>query len=116
MANDLYTDIIGNADFIQAIEPVARHELLMTGQVAVLYGMAVTTDAFRHPEHKVLNQGEFVCIADPVTHGQYTDRGGLVTQPIDGTTERVAGRGWWIYESYSSVVGNSRSVAMGRRI
>jgi len=115
MANDLYTDIVGQTDFIQAIEPVARHELIMTGELAVLYGMTITSDAYRMPEHKVLSQGEFFCIADPVTHGQYTDRGGIDTQPIDGVTEGIAGKGWWMFESFSIVIANSRSVAKGIR-
>jgi hypothetical protein len=116
IANDLYTDIVGEANFIQAIEPVARHELIMTGELAVLYGMTITSDAYRHPEHKVLSQGEFFVISDPVTHGQYTDRGGVDTQPIDGVTEGMAGKGWWMYESVSMVIGNSRSVAKGIRV
>lgn len=115
LANDLYTDIVGDASFIQAIEPVARHELIMTGELAVLYGMTLVSDAYRHPEHKVLSQGEFFAISDPVTHGQYTDRGGIDTQPIDGTTEGIAGRGWWMYESFSNVIANTRSIAKGVR-
>ena len=115
MANDLYNDIVGDASFIQAIEPVARHELIMTGELAVLYGMTIVSDAYRHPEHKVLNQGEFYVIADPVTHGQYTDRGGVEAQPTDGVTEGIAGRGWWLFESVSFVLGNARSVAKGIR-
>ncbi len=116
MASDLYVDIVGEANFIQAIEPVARHELIMTGELAVLYGMTITSDAYRHPEHKVLSQGEFYVIADPVTHGQYTDRGGIETQPTDGVTEGVAGKGWWMFESVSFVIANSRSVAKGLRV
>jgi hypothetical protein len=115
MASDLYTDIVGDTTFIQAIEPVARHELIMTGELAVLYGMSITSDAYRHPEHRVLNQGEFYAISDPVTHGQYTDRGGVDTEAISGATEKIPGKGWWVYESYSSVIANSRSVAKGIR-
>jgi hypothetical protein len=115
MASDLYNDIVGDATFIQAIEPVARHELIMTGELAVLYGMAITSDAYRHPEHRVLTQGEFYAISDPVTHGQYTDRGGIETEVLNGSTEKIAGKGWWMYESYSLVIANSRSVAKGVR-
>jgi hypothetical protein len=115
IASDLYNDIVGDASFIQAIEPVARHELIMTGELAVLYGMTITSDAYRHPEHRVLSQGEFYAISDPVTHGQYTDRGGIETEVITGATEKVAGRGWWMTESYSMVIANTRSVAKGIR-
>jgi hypothetical protein len=116
MASDLYTDIVGDSSFIQAIEPVARHELIMTGELAVLYGMAITSDAYRHPEHRVLAQGEFYAISDPTTHGQYTDRGGIDTEILTGATEKMAGRGWWMFESFSLVIGNSRSVSKGIRV
>lgn len=115
MASDLYNDIVGDSTFIQAIEPVARHELIMTGELAVLYGMSITSDAYRHPEHRVLSKGEFFAISDPVTHGQYTDRGGIDTEVITGATEKIAGKGWWMTESFSLVIANSRSVAKGIR-
>lgn len=115
MASDLYVDIVGDTSFIQAIEPVSRHELIMTGELAVLYGMGITSDAYRHPEHRVLSQGEFYAISDAVTHGQYTDRGGVDTEAISGATEKIPGKGWWVYESYSSVIANGRSVAKGYR-
>ena len=115
MASDLYVDIVGDSSFIQAIEPVARHELIMTGELAVLYGMSITSDAYRHPEHRVLSKGEFFAISDPVTHGQYTDRGGIDTETLTAATEKIPGRGWLMYESYSSVIANARSVAKGIR-
>lgn len=116
MASDLYNDIIGDQDFIQAIEPVARHELIMTGELAVLYGMAITSDAYRHPQHRVLSQGEFFAISDTTTHGQYTDRGGIDTEVTTTATEKMAGRGWVMTESFSAVIANTRSVAKGFRV
>lgn len=116
MASDLFVDIVGDASFIQAIEPVSRHELVMTGELAVLYGMTLVSEAYRHPEHKTLEEGEFAVISDPAFHGAYSDRGGVDSQPIDGTTEKVVGRGWLFSESVSMAVANNRSVAFGRRI
>lgn len=116
MASDLFVDIVGDASFIQAIEPVARHELVMTGELAILYGLTLISEAYRHPEHKVLDQGEFVVVSDPSFHGGYTDRGGVDSQPIDGTSERMIGRGWLLSESISMAVANARSVSFGRRV
>jgi hypothetical protein len=115
MASDLYADIIGDSSFIAAIEPVSRHELIMTGELAVLYGMAITTDGYRHQEHRVLSAGEFFVISDQVTHGTYTDRGGIDTEVLTPATEKIPGRGWYMHESYSSVIANARSVAKGIR-
>lgn len=116
MATDLYQDIIGNSDFFNAIDPVAKHELLLTGEIGTLYGMTITSDAYRHPEHKVLNRGEFFVIADALNHGAYSDRGGLQSQPIDISTEGIPGRGWVLHESLALSVANSRSVAKGVRL
>lgn len=115
MATDLYQDIIGNPEFYTAIDPVARHELLLTGQLGVLYGMTITSDAYRFPEHKVLGQGEFYVISDEINHGAYSDRGGIMSTPTDITTERVAGRGWVLQETIALCVANARSVAKGVR-
>lgn len=116
MASDLYIDIVGDSSFIQAIEPVSRHELIMTGELAVLYGMPITSDAYRHPEHRVLGQGEFFAISDPQTHGAFSDRGGIDSSPIDGVVEKKAGKGWWFFESFALAIANSRSVAKGYRV
>lgn len=116
MATDLWNDIIGNSDFFTAIDPVARHELLLTGELGTIYGMTVTSDAYRHAEHKVLSQGEFFVISDALNHGAYSDRGGLKSTPIDISTEQIPGRGYVIHESMAISVSNSRSVAKGIRL
>lgn len=116
IASDLYQDIIGNSEFYNAIDPVARHELLLTGELAVMYGMTITSDAYRHPEHKVINQGEFFVISEALNHGAYSDRGGLTSNPTDIVNERIPGKGWVIHEEIAISVANSRSVAKGIRI
>lgn len=116
MATDLWQDVVGNQDFYQAIDPVARHELLLTGELGVMYGMTITSDAYRHAEHKVLGQGEFYVISDALNHGAYSDRGGLTSIPTDISNERIPGRGFVISESLAVSVANSRSVAKGIRV
>jgi hypothetical protein len=116
IATDLYQDIIGNSEFYTAIDPVARHELLLTGELGTLYGCTITSDAYRFPEHKVLNQGEFFVISDALNHGAYSDRGGLQSQPIDIAIEKIPGRGWVMYESFAMAVANSTSFAKGIRM
>jgi len=116
IATDLYQDIIGNSEFYSAIDPVARHELLLTGELAVMYGMTITSDAYRHPEHKVLNQGEFYVISEALNHGAYSDRGGINSAPIDIVNEKIPGKGWVIHEEIAISIANSRSVAKGLRI
>lgn len=116
IASDIWNDIVGNQQFANIIDPVSKHELLLTGQLGTIVGMAVLTDAYRHPEHRVLNQGEFFIIGDAINHGIYTDRGGVNSTPIDGATEKTAGRGWMFTELFSAVISNGRSIAKARRI
>lgn len=116
MASDLYVDIVGDAAFIQAIEPVTRHELVMTGQLATMYGLNLISEAYRHPEHKVLSEGEFIIVSDAITHGAYSDRGGIDSKPIDSTTEKVIGNGWLLTQPWAAAIANARSVATAVRI
>jgi len=116
-ATDIWNDIAGDAvNWARVIDPVAKNELLLTGQIGTLYGMSLITDAYRFAEHKVLNKGDIYVIGDPQMHGQYTDRGGVNSQPIDGSIEKVPGRGWWLTELMSMVVANARSVQIAIRI
>lgn len=116
IAADLWTDIIGDAGFQNVIDPVSKHELLLEGEIGKVFGMTITTDAYRHPTHHVLAQGEFWVVGDPVNHGQYTDRGGIESQPIDGTNENIPGRGWFMTETVSMVIANAWSVAYATRV
>lgn len=115
MANDLWNDIIGDSAFSQLIDPVSKHELLLTGQLGTMLGMTLYTDGFRHQQHKVLSQGELYVIGDAINHGAYSDRGGVDSQPIDVSTENIPGRGWVLTETMSAVIANSRSVAKAIR-
>ena len=88
----------------------------MTGQIATLFGMTLVSESYRHPEHKVLEEGEFYVMADPSQLGTYADRGGVTSEPIDGTTEGIIGKGWLIYESMAMAIASSRAIAAGIRV
>lgn len=115
-ANDIWNDIAGDAvSWANVIDQVSKHEVLLTGQLGTLYGMDIISDAFRHPGHKVLNQGQFYVVGDPINHGAMSDRGGVESTPTDINTERTPGRGWVLVETISLVIANSRSVAVGQK-
>jgi len=116
IANDLWGDVISDSNFAAIIDPVSQHELLLSGQLGTIFGMEIISDAYRHPQHKFLDQGEMFVVGDAINHGQYTDRGGIESQPIDGTQESVPGRGWFMTETISMVIANARSVAHAKRI
>lgn len=116
LASDLFADIVGDASFSSVIDPVAKHELILTGQLATMFGMGLISEAYRHPEHKVLDAGEFIVVSEANTHGAYSDRGGVNSDPIDSSTERVIGKGWLVHESFSCAIANTRSVAIAQRL
>lgn len=115
IANDIWNDFIGNASFQSALDQVTKHELLLTGELGTIMGMTIYSDAFRHPQHKVLNQGDIIVYGDQVNLGQYTDRGGVESLPIDSAIEGIPGRGWMLQESLSMVLANARAVACANR-
>ncbi len=116
MAADLWNDIIGSQQFMSGVDPVTRHEIVLTGEIGRLLGMTITTDAYRHPYHHVLPKGEFWVVSDPNYHGNFTDRGGVVAEPIGIATEGVPGRGWAMFETVSMVIANAASIALARRV
>lgn len=116
VASDLWIDILGEPAFAQTLDPVSKHELFLTGKLGTMLGMGVYTDAYRHSTHQILDKGEIWVVGEANSHGQYTDRGGVTSQPIDGTTENVPGRGWFMSEEMSMVIANSKSVGYGRRV
>ena len=88
MANDLWQDIVADPAWQNAIDPVSKHEILLTGQLGTVYGMDIISDAFRHQQHRVLNRGEFFVVGDAINHGALSDRGGVESTPTDISTER----------------------------
>lgn len=115
LASDLWKDIVSNTEWHNVIDPVSQNELLLTGRLGSIHGMELNTDAYRHANHRVLRRGELYIVGAAAQHGQYTDRGGVTSLPLDGTTENVPGRGWFLSESVSMVIANSRSIARGTR-
>jgi len=115
IASDIWTDIVSLEAWSTTIDPVTQHELFLSGQLGTIHGMAMLSDHFRHPQHKVLNSGDIYIVGAPEQHGQYTDRGGVESQPVDMVQERVPGRGWHLTELMSMIVVNSRSIARGKR-
>jgi len=117
IASDIWTDIISQPDFTQAFQTTSfAEELVQTGRLGTIFGLEVISDQFRHEALKVLNRGEMYLFGSPEMLGQYTDRGGLEAQAIDGTQEKVPGRGWWMTELMSMLIANARAVAKARRI
>lgn len=116
IANDFWSDIIGNSEFHDFLDPVTKYDLAMHGTLGTLVGLNLMTDAFRNPNQKVLNRGEIYVIASPENHAAYTDRGGVRSAPTSGADQGNTTRGWLLSEMFSFILANPRSVAKGQRI
>lgn len=116
IASNLWQDITADQSWQNVLDPISQNEVLLTGRLGTVHGMEIVSDHFRHANHRVLQGGEVYVIGAQDQHGQYTDRGGVEADPLNHTQERVPGRGWAMYEQMSMIIGNSRSVARGRRI
>lgn len=114
IASDVWQDIV-TGGWKDVLEPVSQFEIMQTGKLGTVYGMNIMSDTFRVPTQRVLSAGDIYVIGSPDQHGQMTDRGGVESQPIDISHEKVPGRGWAMSETVSMVITNSRSVARGRR-
>lgn len=115
ISNDYWKDIVTNSNWLAAFDPVTRAEILLTGRLGSVYGMEISTDGFRPPELKVLDQGELYVTSSPEYHGAITTRGGVVPTPLNGPLNSRTTRGWFLSELMSAMITNSRSVAKARR-
>lgn len=107
--NDLNGTVFGGW-----FDPVTQYEIVMSGQIGTLSGMAIITDAYREPMLKVFNRGEFYITSTPEYHGGYTDRGPLQSKAKDSTGEGMGPcRGWYMFELMSMVMHNARSFVKG---
>lgn len=112
-SSSLWTSIGSQQRWSDIMDPVTKHEMFMTGRLGRAHGIDILTDFVRHPQHKVFDRGDFYVVGAPEMHGQYSDRGGLVSEPITQAESKIPGRGWSMYEIMTLVIVNSRSVAKG---
>lgn len=115
LASDYWNDIIGNSEFVTALDPVSKYDLIVTGRLGTLLGMDLNTDGFRAPEHRVLHKGELYVVAAPEYHAVYTNRGGTQSVPTSGANQGNTDRGWLLHNTFSFTLANVRSVAKGQR-
>ena len=114
LSSDFWTDMITSQDWQNALEPVTRYELMMTGRMATLLGMDMITDGFRDPTQRVLRRGSMYTIASPEYLGAFTNRGAMV-EATTGANEGSTDKGWLVAEIMSFIIAQCRCVAMAQR-
>lgn len=116
IANDFWTDIIGNNDFASFLDPVTKYDLVLNGELGTLVGLNLLTDGFRQPNQKVLNRGEIYVLSTPEHLACYSERGGVRSDPTSGADQGSTSRGWLLSEVLSLTLANPRGVSKGRRV
>lgn len=109
MANDIVVDLNGTT-FGSWFDPISQAEIVMTGMLGTLMGLAFITDAYRDPTLRVLNQGDLYILTTPEYHGAYTDRGPVSSTAVDNYADGEPSRGWSMFELVSMCIHNTRSV------
>ena len=65
-----YVNVVGNNELVAAMDHVqTRRELLLTGRLGALLGMDLLTDAYVHPDRKVLPAKRVYVMAGDGTTG-----------------------------------------------
>jgi len=116
MASDVWNDIIGNANvWGNLFDPVTQFEVVQTGFLGTIFGMGITSDAYRVVQKQVFNPGEIYILSSPEYLGVYTDRGPVQASPRDQYDDGVPARGWFFFEIISETIANARAVVKGIR-
>lgn len=115
ISQDYWQDIAQNTSWQAVFDPVSQYEVLMTGRIGQLFGLALITDGFRLPEQQVMREGTFYVVTSPDYLGAFTNRGGIESTPLNLAQMGQAGVGWFLTEEWSLSVTSNRGVARGVR-
>lgn len=116
LANNLWNDIFADPAFVGFFDQVSKHELVLTGEIGVLGGVTLHTDAFINSQLRVLNSGEIYFFSDPATLGQLLIRKALQSDPVNKNVLGIPARGWFLSEIIAPMIANANGVSKGQRL
>lgn len=114
ISSGVWMDLVGDNEFLADVSPASGYEVLMTGELGT-YNYAgrsftVYTDAYRHPTHRLLEQRQLAVLPTKGELGRMTTRGAWETEMLTGATERLPGKGAWVYQLVSMFVRDGQFV------
>lgn len=113
---DIWNDIKSNPEFTAWFSEIAKHELVMEGQLGTLMGMNIVTDGYRIPTLRVLPDNTVYMFGAPETLGVIGQWGDL---SVDSTNKANMGQarvGWFICGIEGMCLGNARACVKGERL
>ena len=111
LSSNLWAHIIGESSFHSMFDAVTQHELLLTGQIATIFGFPIITDGFRHEELRVLEKGEMIALSSMEHLGVYADYGPFTPQHYNLNVIGQDGMGVFAQEFPGLCLPNSRAVS-----
>ena len=115
LAYNVWPDIVADTEFHSWFSEIAKHEIVLQGQLGTIMGAKIITDAFRYETLKVLDQGELYFCGPAQTLGGITQRQELTVSPIDGPTLGIPEKGWFMSSIEGMSITNSRALAKGKK-
>lgn len=113
---DIWNDITANPEFTAWFSEIAKHELVLEGQLGTLMGMNIVTDGYRIPTLQVLPQNTAYMFGAPETLGVIGQWGDVSVDSTNKANQGQARVGWFINSIEGMCLGNARAVVRGERI
>lgn len=113
---DIWNDIVAQPEFTAWYSEIAKHELVMEGNLGQLAGMNIVTDGYRIPTLRVLPKGSVYMFGSPETLGVIGQWGDMSVKSVDKCNDGQDVCGWFMSSVEAMVIGNSRAVVRGSRV
>lgn len=55
ISSDVWPTIVSDRDWFTILDPVSRREIILAGELAVIFGMTLFSDAFFHPDDRCID-------------------------------------------------------------
>lgn len=113
---DIWNDILANPEFTAFYSEIAKHEIVLEGNIGTLMGMNIVTDGYRIETLRVLPQNTVYMFGAPETLGVIGQWGDMSVDSVNKANFGQARLGWFINVIEAMCIGNARSVTMGKRL
>lgn len=113
---DIWNDMIANPEFTAFYSEIAKHELVLEGNLGTMMGMNIVTDGSRIETLRVLPENTVYMFGAPETLGVIGQWGDMSVDNVNKANQGRAVLGWFINLIEGMCIGNARSVSRGVRV
>jgi len=113
---DIWNDIIAQPEFTAWYSEIAKHELVLEGNLGTLMGMNIITDGYRIDTLKVLPERTVYMFGAPETLGVIGQWGDMSVDSVNKANDGQARVGWFISAIEAMCLGNARAIVRGQKL